>query len=125
MKELMKNLVALQVIEFGASPGKSKESAAVDLRAKIPPQILAHYDRLMARGKKGVAAVNNQVCTACHMKLTLGVINTLKRSEDIQLCESCGRYLYLPEGYGIAPVVPEAEVKPKKARRRTAKTSAA
>ena len=66
------------------------------MRGKIPPQILAHYDRLVARGKKGVALVRNQVCTGCHMRVPIGVIMTLKHDEDIQLCESCGRYLYLP-----------------------------
>jgi predicted nucleic acid-binding Zn-ribbon protein len=65
------------------------------LRAKIPPQILAHYDRLVVRGKKGVAAVRNHVCTGCHMQVPLAVTMTLMHGDDIQICESCGRYLYL------------------------------
>ena len=118
MKDLMKNLLELQILEFGAAPDKKAGSAVAGLRGKIPAQILAHYDRLMARGKKGIAVARNQVCTACHMQLTLGVVMILKRGDDVQLCESCGRYLYLPEETASAPVVPEPPVKPKKKSRR-------
>jgi predicted nucleic acid-binding Zn-ribbon protein len=59
--------------------------------------ILAHYDRLVARGKKGVAVVRNQVCGGCHMKLPIGTVNTLMQGHDVQLCDTCGRYLYLPD----------------------------
>src|SRR5438105_5172059 len=60
------------------------EALMVELRGKIPAPILGHYDRLVAQGKKGVAAVRNQVCTGCHMKVTLGVMATLMhgRSEE-------------------------------------------
>ena len=125
MKELLKNLVALQTLEFGKTPNKENEAAIAGLRGKIPPQILGHYDRLMVRGKKGIVAVQKQVCTACHMKLTLGIIMTLKHGTDIQLCESCGRYLYLPEGYQSEAEAAAAaeEAKPKKTTRRRAAAS--
>ncbi len=67
------------------------------MRGKIPPQILGHYDRLVAQGKKGVTAIRGQICSSCHIRVPLGAIMTLKRGEDIQLCENCGRYLYLQE----------------------------
>ncbi len=67
------------------------------LRAEVPEPILGHYNRLIARKKKGVAVIRNQVCTGCQMRLPIGVITTLMRNEDIQLCDNCGRYLYLPE----------------------------
>ena len=31
------------------------------------------------------------------MHVPIGQITVLMRGEDIQLCESCGRYLYLPD----------------------------
>jgi hypothetical protein len=115
MKDLMQHLIQLQSLEYGKD--KSAQGAAVltELRAKIPTQILAHYDRLVARGKKGMAAVRGQVCSGCHMQVPLGVVNTLKQGQDIQLCESCGRYLYLPpEG---VPEAAETAVAPKPARK--------
>jgi hypothetical protein len=97
MNELLQNLVRLQSLEFGEIKEKNADAAITELRAKIPPQIVAHYDRLVAKGKKGVTAVRNQVCTGCHMRVPIGVVTTLMHDTDIQICESCGRYLYLAE----------------------------
>jgi len=97
MNELLQNLIGLQAIEFGESTGKNAEAAAAELRAKIPPQILGHYSRLAAQGKKGVTAIRGQTCTGCHMRVPLATVMTLKHGTDIQLCENCGRYLYLAD----------------------------
>jgi predicted nucleic acid-binding Zn-ribbon protein len=97
MNSVLEDLLKLQSLEFGETGGKQTEAQATELRAKIPQPIFAHYDRLRVRGKKGVAVVRNQVCTGCHMHIPIGQINVLMRGEDIQLCESCGRYLYLPD----------------------------
>jgi hypothetical protein len=121
MKELLQNLVKLQSLEFGADKNPNGAGALADLRAKIPAQILAHYDRLVARGKKGVAALHGQVCSGCHMQVPLGVVMTLRRGEDLQLCESCGRYLYLPPAEPIVAAAssssPKPERKPRKSKR--------
>jgi predicted nucleic acid-binding Zn-ribbon protein len=97
MNELLQNLVRLQAIEFEETTEKNAKSAIAGLRGKIPPQILGHYDRLAAQGKKGVIAVRGQVCAGCHMRVPIGTITTLRHDADIQLCENCGRYLYLPD----------------------------
>ena len=96
MNSVLQDLFKLQTLDFGETGGKQTEAQATELRGKIPQPIIAHYDRLRVRGKKGVAVVRNQVCTGCHMHIPIGQINVLMRGEDIQLCESCGRYLYLP-----------------------------
>jgi hypothetical protein len=101
MNEPMQSLLELQTLEFGARQDEGTSASIAALRDKIPPQILGHYDRLRVRGKKGLVAVVNQVCTGCHMRLPLAVIMTLKHEEDIQLCDTCGRYLYLPGGAAI------------------------
>lgn len=103
MNKVMQNLLKLQTLEFSETKTRDDAAMIAELRGKIPSQILAHYDRLVARGKKGIAAVKNQVCTGCHMRQPLGVIMTLKHGLDIQLCDSCGRYLYLPEEIAPAP----------------------
>src|SRR6202007_2956291 len=73
---------------------KISEAQRTEMRNSIPQPILAHYDRLVARGKKGVAVVRNQVCTGCHMRLPIGPITTLMQDRDIQLCDSCGRVFF-------------------------------
>ena len=96
MNNILQNLLKLQALEFDETAGKKAEAQAAELRGNIPQPIMGHYDRLRVRGKKGVAVVRNQVCTGCHMHVPIGQITVLMRGEDIQLCESCGRYLYLP-----------------------------
>jgi len=93
----LQNLLKLQALEFGETGQKKVEAQVAELRGKIPLPILGHYDRLRARDKKGVAIVRNQSCTGCHMHVPIGLITVLMRDEDIQLCENCGRYLYLPD----------------------------
>jgi predicted nucleic acid-binding Zn-ribbon protein len=115
MNEPLQNLVKLQALEFAGVKNKNVEASLAELRGKIPPQILGHYDRLVAHGKKGLAAVRDQVCTGCHMHLPIGVVTTLMRDDDIQLCDNCGRYLYLPEA--TKAEVPKPTAKPKPARR--------
>ena len=97
MNELLHNLLKLQTLEFDEIVEPETEKQAGELRAKIPPPILAHYDRLQAQGKKGLAAVRNQVCTGCHIHVPRALVLNLMRDNDIQVCENCGRYLYLPE----------------------------
>ena len=111
MHELITNIWKLQALELDETVIKRRPKQIAELRAKVPLQVLGHYDRLRARGKKGVTIVRNQVCTACHMQVPLGAILTLMRGEDIQLCECCGRYLYLPE--------PAALPKPPATRKKT------
>ena len=121
MNELLQNLVRLQSLEFGDVKVENAETSAAKLRAKIPQPILSHYDRLIARGKKGMAMVRDQVCTGCHMRLPMAVIMTLMHDRDIQLCDSCGRYLYLADPAAPEAAEPAKPPKPaKKARKRKA-----
>ena len=118
MKEIIAALVTLQDLEFGAKKlSPAKQAIADELRQKIPAPVLVHYDRLMMRGKKGIAVVRNGVCTGCYMRLATGAMGTLLRREDIQLCDTCGRYLYLPEETVEAAEAPGAKPEPKRKRK--------
>jgi predicted nucleic acid-binding Zn-ribbon protein len=109
MIELLKSLVKLQDLEWSKAEDEDSEKLKAELRQKIPAPILVHYDRLMARGKKGIVAVRHQTCSGCHMRLPIGVVSTLMHGTDIQLCDCCGRYLYLPEGEGMQVLAHAAE----------------
>ena len=122
MNEPMQNLLRLQTLEFSEKQNKNTAALIAELRGKIPPQVLGHYDRLRVRGKKGLTAVINQVCTGCHMRLPLAVIMTLKHDQDIQLCDTCGRYLYLPGEAENAPVLKPLDSKPGQSPRRRKKS---
>ena len=125
MNELLKNLVKLQELELAETKDAKQKALIEELRGKIPPQILGHYDRLMVRDKKGIVAVRNRVCSACHMGVPVGTVATIMHGTDIQLCGSCGRYLYLPEGEGTEVLTQAVEAKAAaKPRRKKAGTKA-
>jgi predicted nucleic acid-binding Zn-ribbon protein len=120
MNAILQTALKLQSIEFGPRSGSTNETETAALRAVIPQTILDHYERFRTRGKKGIALVVNQVCTGCHMSVTIAKLTTLMRGTDVQLCDSCGRYLCLP----LPPVtqaaeivsIPKAATKPRKRR---------
>ena len=91
---------------------KNEEAQAAELRSSIPAPIIGHYERLRVRGKKGIALVRNQVCTGCHMHVPIGQITMLMRGEDVQLCETCGRYLYLPDATEVEAAIKVEPAKP-------------
>jgi predicted nucleic acid-binding Zn-ribbon protein len=126
MIEALQHLSKLQSLEFGEARSKAAEKQAAELRSLVPLPILAHYDRFRVRGKKGLVAVRNQVCTGCHMSVPIGKITVIMRGDDIQLCENCGRYLYLPEPVEPGPVEQVTAAKPaeKPKRRRKALVAA-
>lgn len=116
MHVVMQALVELQTLEFGPDPESTANKQKADqLRSQVPPQILGHYDRLRARGKKGLALVrDNKVCAECHMGVPIGTVITIMKGEDIQLCGNCGRYLFVIDR-PVEPTPPPA--KPKRGRK--------
>ena len=114
MNSVLHDLLRLQSLEFDETSEKNADAVVADLRGRIPQPILGHYDRLRVRGKKGVAVVRNQVCAGCHMHVPIGQITVLMRAEDIQLCETCGRYLYLPNPAEAEVPAPAEAAKPAK-----------
>lgn len=110
----MESLIALQTIllKRGRQTAAVKEDIA-KWRADVPEAILGHFDRLLARGKKGVAIARNGGCSECHLKISSGTWANLPHRSDIHLCDSCGRYLYLPPQ--TAADLPEAPAAPAKA----------
>ena len=122
-KILMENLLALQTLELNPAELTAQQPQRDLLRSKVPTQLLGHYDRLMARGKKGVAVVRNGVCAECHIRVPIGSLGALTFGTDIQLCGNCGRYLYLPEdepmGHEAVAAVAGAALKPTRRRKKS------
>ena len=121
MNAVIQTLLKIQALEFSEVPEATAPGQIQELRTQVPTQILAHYDRLRIRGKKGVALVRNKSCTGCHMQQPIGIITVLMRNEDIQLCDSCGRYLFLPVESETPVVEPVIAVKPASKAPRTRK----
>ncbi len=125
MKEIMEALLKLQEAQIRAElkPGE-ENSTTRKWRKEVPKPIQGHFDRLRARGKKGVAIIRNGTCNGCYMKVSLGVMVTLRNGTDIQLCGNCGRYLYLPEDEAIGTIAEKEKAKEEaKAKKKAAKNN--
>lgn len=88
--------------ELKASHEKTSDVTALmeSLRANISVTVLLNHDRLRARGRWSVAEVRNGVCCGCHMAMATGNLHELRHRQQLQKCESCGRYSYLFEESG-------------------------
>jgi len=64
------------------------------LAAGMNESLRDRYETMRKR-KAGVAiaTVQNGTCSACHVALPTGVVNTLRASSSLVVCPSCGRYL--------------------------------
>jgi hypothetical protein len=102
--KVLQRLLELQDLELGPKAGTPEGQPAIDaLRREIAAPILGHYDRLMVRGKKGVALVRHGVCSGCQMKIASGLYAALLRDDDIAMCDNCARYLLMPKAETPVP----------------------
>ena len=71
----------------------TKERAEV--AGKIDEDLLGRFERLFAsKGDAVVVALEHEVCTGCHMKVTTQTAHRVKAGTEIVSCEQCGRILY-------------------------------
>lgn len=69
-----------------------------NLGTKIDEELLDRFDRLFeSKGDAAVVALEHNVCTGCHMKVTTATVMHAKAGKEIVSCEQCGRILYVPE----------------------------
>ena len=74
----------------------TKERA--DIAAKVDEDLLDRFNRLFAsKGDAAVVALEHDVCTGCHMKITTATAVHVKGGKEIVSCEQCGRILYFAE----------------------------
>ena len=69
-----------------------------ELSAKVDEDLLSLFERLFAsKGDAAVVALEHEVCTGCHMKVTTQTAHRVKNGKEIVSCEQCGRILYAAE----------------------------
>lgn len=67
------------------------QEARRELAAKIKPDTLAIYDRLMQRYQRAIVPVRNNTCLACFLKQPT---KYSAADEAIRWCNHCKRFLY-------------------------------
>lgn len=67
---------------------ESRQAERQSVIEGIDPKLLAVYDKVRRRSPVGAAALDGDVCTACHMKLTTPEVTEV-RAAQIGRCPSC------------------------------------
>ena len=71
----------------------SKERS--ELAGKIDEDLLGQFERLFAsKGDAVIVPLEHEVCTGCHMKVTIATAMRARAGKEIVSCENCGRILY-------------------------------
>ena len=69
-----------------------------EIAGKIDEDVLNRFERLFAsKGDAAIVALEHEVCTGCHMKVTTQTAVQVKAGKEIVSCEQCGRILYVAE----------------------------
>jgi predicted nucleic acid-binding Zn-ribbon protein len=91
------------------------------LRSIIPASILGHHDRMLQRGKRSIVPAVNGICSACHLRLPSGHAARLQGSQDLEVCDNCGAFIYFEPACSASGTCVPAEPKPAKAKRKRVK----
>lgn len=72
------------------------ETQRSPLVEQVAPDLLARYRRIRTSKKTGpaVVALNDEVCSGCHMRVPPQVVNELMAGSKLHACAHCGRLLY-------------------------------
>ncbi|HCE45303.1 MAG TPA: hypothetical protein DET40_17320 [Lentisphaeria bacterium] len=72
-------------------------SSRAEVAAKVTPDILSTYSRMLGKNKgTPFAEVHQGICGNCHLKLTPQTVNSV-RKEMKACCDNCGHLLYTNE----------------------------
>jgi predicted nucleic acid-binding Zn-ribbon protein len=72
------------------------EAELLQAETELPSAVKGDYKRITdAKGEEGLAAVEDESCTACNQRLTTQFIEGLRMSNLVR-CPNCDAFLYLP-----------------------------
>ncbi|MEP6823103.1 MAG: C4-type zinc ribbon domain-containing protein [Chthoniobacterales bacterium] len=96
--------VARQLADLEAKSKALEEQLGIlsnersEIASRIDEDVLDRFERLFAsKGNAAVVALEHEVCTGCHMKITAQTAHRVKSGREIVSCEQCGRILYSAE----------------------------
>lgn len=85
------------------------DAERVVLSDSIPREYLARFTKV-ANQRRGLAlvAVRDELCGGCHVRVMPKLIQQVRRAEGLIACDSCKRFLYVPDAPAEKPA-PAAE----------------
>jgi uncharacterized protein len=99
----MKSLVARQQVDLGEKVKTVQqqiitlEAERAELASKVNEDLLEIYERLFTSKGEAVVALEHEVCTGCHMKVTASTAARTRAGREVVQCEQCNRLLYFEE----------------------------
>jgi len=72
---------------------KELKKQAVFIREEMDASLLDRFDRLMERYGFAVAEVEDGACQGCYINVATGMRSAIEGSNDIYVCENCGKFL--------------------------------
>ncbi len=66
------------------------------IREELDENLLNRFDKLMERYGYAVAEVVDGACQSCNMRLATQMSSAIEGSNDIFVCENCGKFLVAP-----------------------------
>ncbi len=92
---LLKKLQEIELRRKKASKEQLKElrRQAALIREELDEDILTRFDRLMQRYSFAVAEVEGGACQGCNMRVATQMSSAIEGSNDIYVCENCGKFL--------------------------------
>ncbi len=91
-------LMKLQKIEIKKRKAKKEQrkelkSQAGLIREELDEALIDRFDRLMQRYGFAVVEVESGACQGCNINMATGMSAAIEGSNDIYICENCGKFL--------------------------------
>ncbi len=92
---LLAKLQEIEIRKKNASKDQLRELGkhAELIREELDEALLARFDKLMERYGFAVAEVREGACQGCNMRIATQISHAIEDSNDIYVCENCGKYL--------------------------------
>ncbi len=92
---LLRKLQEIEIKRKRATKEQQKELGkhAAMIREELDRDLVARFDRLMERYGFAVADVVDGVCQGCNINLSTQMNSAIEGSNDIYVCENCGKFL--------------------------------
>jgi len=92
---LLWKLQEIEIQKKKAPKAKQKElqKKADLIRLELDAELLDRFDRLMERYGFAVAEVEDGACMGCFINVATGMGSAIEGSNDIYVCENCGKFL--------------------------------
>jgi predicted nucleic acid-binding Zn-ribbon protein len=74
------------------------EARIDELKTDLPAHVRGRLERFAKTGGRAVVPVINGICYGCFTAVATGAVAGLGRNDNVNYCESCGRFLYVVPG---------------------------